>query len=76
MKGQYEQHCNAQVLSEMGVPVIYDLDGRSTVNIRKWLASGERVRISYPDQTEAIVKTVLEYAEKTLLRPRMVPAFG
>jgi len=76
MKGQYEQHCNAQALAALGVRVIYNLDGRSSWKVREWLASENRVSVCYPNQTEAIVKAVLEYAEKTLLRPRMVPAFG
>lgn len=76
MKGQYEQHCNAQALSEMGVPVIQDLNHVSAQEILKWLDSGDRVKVSFPDQTEAIIRHLLAYAEKNLLPPQMMPAFG
>ncbi len=60
MKNQYEQHCNAVSLKELGVPVIKSLKEKHLPAITKWLNSDERVEVDYPDNTEAILDHILE----------------
>ncbi len=55
MRGQYEQHCNAAALAQMGVPVLPTLDDMHRDRIGQWLASDEVVRVHYPDQTAEII---------------------
>jgi uncharacterized protein (TIGR00661 family) len=59
MKGQYEQHCNAAALQEMGIPVLKNIKEKQIVKISKWIKNGERLHINYPDATAAIIDAVL-----------------
>lgn len=59
MKGQYEQHCNAAALKQMGVPVIKSLKKKHADKIKAWLRSGEKVSVDYPDITEAVIDNML-----------------
>lgn len=58
MKGQYEQHCNAAALQEMGVPVIKSLKKKHYAVIEKWLKSDSRIEVDYPDITERIIDQI------------------
>ena len=60
MKGQYEQHCNAAALKEMGVPVIKSLKAKHIDKIKKWIDSGTKISVDYPDITENIINTILQ----------------
>ncbi|RYD81422.1 MAG: glycosyl transferase, partial [Sphingobacteriales bacterium] len=51
MKNQYEQHCNAAALKEMGVPMLKKLSVKQQDKIGAWLASEERTHVHYPDKT-------------------------
>jgi uncharacterized protein (TIGR00661 family) len=67
MKGQYEQHCNAAALKEMGVPVLKSLKLENVGKIMNWIQNGSTVEVDYPDNTELIINTILtaqEEAEK------------
>lgn len=59
MKGQYEQQCNAAALREMGVPIIKSLKKKHVGKIKKWLETGTRVEVDYPDDTEQILEKIL-----------------
>ena len=59
MKSQYEQHCNAAALKEMGVPVIKSLKEKHTDKIKDWIASEGLTAVDYSDITEAIIDAVL-----------------
>lgn len=59
MKSQYEQHCNAAALKEMGVPVLKKLSKKQEANIATWLQSKEIIEVQYPDETYAILQHVL-----------------
>ncbi len=58
MKGQYEQQCNAALLSEMGVVVIDDIT-RAIDQISQWLATPEQITVYYPDTTAQLIDEVL-----------------
>ena len=65
MKGQYEQQCNAAALKKIGVPVIKSLKKRHLPKIEAWLADGAVPEVNYSDETEQIVKMIIEkHAEK------------
>ncbi|MDW7694648.1 glycosyltransferase family protein [Flammeovirgaceae bacterium SG7u.111] len=59
MKNQYEQHCNAAALEQMGVPVLQSLAGVDG-KIEEWLETSEGVRVNYPDITEQIIDELLQ----------------
>jgi uncharacterized protein (TIGR00661 family) len=59
MKGQYEQHCNAAALKEMGVPVLKKLKVKQAEKIKEWIEKGTIVEVDYPDNTEEIINTIL-----------------
>ncbi|WP_297094414.1 glycosyltransferase family protein [uncultured Draconibacterium sp.] len=63
MKNQYEQACNAAMLSEMGVTVITKT-GTCCEVLSNWLQSGQAIKISYPDNTQRILKRVIQAGAK------------
>lgn len=60
MKGQYEQHCNAAALKQIGVPVINSLKSHQVAAIDAWLDDSKVIAVDYPDQTELIVNRIFE----------------
>ncbi len=67
MKGQYEQQCNAAALKDMDVPVIKSLKLKHAGKIKTWLETGKRVKVDYPDNTEAIInKIIAEHCTKKI----------
>lgn len=60
MKKQYEQYCNAEMLKEMGVPVIKKFNADTLPKIKKWLEDDTIVDVDYPDNTEEIVNLIVE----------------
>jgi uncharacterized protein (TIGR00661 family) len=65
MKGQYEQHCNAAALKEMGAPVLKSLKLDNVGKIMNWIQNGSTIDIDYPDNTELIINTILAAHEAT-----------
>jgi len=59
MKGQFEQHCNAAVLKEMGVTVMKSLKLDNVEKINTWLSSDTRVEVDFPDNTAVIINQIL-----------------
>jgi uncharacterized protein (TIGR00661 family) len=59
MKGQYEQHCNAAALKEMGVPVLKSLKVENIDKIINWIEEGLTIQVDYPDNTEEIINTIV-----------------
>ncbi len=59
MKTQYEQHCNAAVLKSMGVATIKSLKRKHYNKLEKWIESGIPINVNYPDQTEAMLDTII-----------------
>jgi uncharacterized protein (TIGR00661 family) len=69
MKNQYEQHCNAAALKEMGVPVLKSLKSENVEMIKNWVAAGTTIEVDYPDNTEEIINKILS-AHKTVPHPQ------
>ncbi|MDA0194915.1 MAG: glycosyl transferase [Bacteroidetes bacterium] len=60
MKGQFEQHFNAEGLKKMGVPVIKKLRKKNIKNILKWVDTEQYIPVYFPDETQFIVDKVLQ----------------
>jgi uncharacterized protein (TIGR00661 family) len=59
MKKQYEQHCNAAMLAEMGVTVIKKLNKKGLEYISDWIKLDNNVVVNYPDNTEQIIDLII-----------------
>lgn len=73
MKGQFEQHCNAAALKEMGVPVTKSLRMKHLDNIKLWLQSGSIVSVNYPDNTEQVVSNLVSLHAFNKRKPEIRP---
>lgn len=60
MKKQYEQHCNATILKELGVMVLKKINKKNLDKIKEWIEKDHSISIDYPDITEKIVETIIE----------------
>ncbi len=60
MKTQYEQHCNAAMLSEMGVPIMKSLKKKHHQHLKNWLNSDNIVNVDFADNAKLIVATIIE----------------
>jgi uncharacterized protein (TIGR00661 family) len=77
MKGQYEQHCNAVALKEMGIPVLKSLKLDNVDKIKDWVENGKTIKVDYPDQTEDIINTILaEISLETSRKPTEVKQYS
>jgi len=65
MKNQYEQQCNAAALAELGIRTLKSLKRKYVGQIENWIEFGRPLQIQFPDQTEAIVKIVLQSVPDT-----------
>lgn len=59
MKNQYEQHCNAAALDEMGIPVLKSLKKKHIPTIESWIQGANATIVEYPDETEHIIDQIL-----------------
>jgi uncharacterized protein (TIGR00661 family) len=60
MKNQYEQHCNAAALREMGVPVIKSLKDKHLHVISEWMKSGPTIPVDYKDETAELIDRIID----------------
>ncbi len=76
MNGQYEQHCNAAGLEQLGVPTIKGLDKKYYDQIRSWIAGEHTISVNYPDITaEIVARLIKEFAPaKTVNKTRELSA--
>lgn len=59
MRNQFEQQCNAEAAKRMGIPVIHHLDGQFVPILKKWLSDKFCVKTCFPDETSAIVNSLV-----------------
>lgn len=64
MQNQYEQHCNAAALKEMGVPVLRKLKESKLDKLSDWVESKKIIETDYKDVAGLAVTTALEKGEK------------
>lgn len=60
MKSQYEQHCNAASLKNLGVQVLKKVRKKNLKKIEKWIEGGKRLNIEFPDVTADAVERMME----------------
>jgi hypothetical protein len=60
MIGQYEQQCNAQALSEIGVSTMKRLNKNAVETIEKWVMDGKTIEKNYPDNTQTLIDTLVK----------------
>src|ERR1700712_1799472 len=60
MKDQYEQQCNAQAASKLGVPVIHDIDESFVAKIKNWVENSPIIPVNFPDETADIVEKMVK----------------
>ncbi len=58
MKNQFEQHCNAAALRQMGIPVLKSLRKKHIDKIRSWLDTERTISVEYPDITSQVVDDI------------------
>lgn len=59
MKKQYEQHCNAAMLEEMGVAVVKKLNKKAIEPLLEWVNSTTVVDVDYKDNVKDIVDLII-----------------
>ena len=59
MKNQYEQHCNAFTLQQIGVTVIKSLKKKHYTAINQWLSDTKVISIQLNDEKNHLVQTIL-----------------
>jgi uncharacterized protein (TIGR00661 family) len=71
MKKQYEQHCNAAMLKEMGVPVLKKLSKKQLEPLTAWVNSSAIVEVNYPDNAKQLVDLIVDtHGPQTTAKPR------
>lgn len=71
MKKQYEQHCNAAMLKEMGVPVLKKLSKKQLEPLTDWVNSTAIVEVNYPDNAKQLVDLIVDtHGPQTTAKPR------
>ncbi len=60
MKYQYEQRCNAEAISKMGVPVVYQLNDQAVPLIKDWLNTSDKIEVNFPDETASIIDNIVK----------------
>lgn len=59
MLAQYEQECNAQALSDMGVAVLEAVGNDFGSKVQQWLTTAEVIEVDYPDHTDDLARKAL-----------------
>lgn len=60
MKSQYEQHCNAASLKNIGVQVLKKVKKKNLKKIEKWIESGKLLNIEFPDIAGKAVERLID----------------
>lgn len=60
MKKQYEQQCNAEALSQIGIGVIKTLSEENRHHLEDWIEKNPKNELFFPDQTEEILRQIIE----------------
>ncbi|MEO6455161.1 MAG: glycosyltransferase family protein [Ginsengibacter sp.] len=71
MKKQYEQHCNAAALEQMGVDVIKSLKKKYIPRIDEWINGSKIIPVNYPDITCDIINMIIKKHSVSIAVPKM-----
>tara|TARA_R100001143_G_scaffold52481_1_gene47628 strand:- start:11764 stop:12798 length:1035 start_codon:yes stop_codon:yes gene_type:complete len=61
IRNQYEQHCNAEALKNMGVHVIYELDSTFREKIADWLKNAPIIPLNEVADTDRLTNKLIRY---------------
>lgn len=56
---QYEQHCNAAALEQLGCSVLSVIDSKFTNKLREWLEGDNAIQILFPDNAQEVAQKIL-----------------
>ena len=65
MRNQYEQLCNAYALEQIGAPVVW-AESEFSTKVEQWVNASQRIELDFPNQTEEIIKNLVQKHSKTL----------
>ncbi len=65
MRNQYEQLCNAYAIELLGAPVVWN-EAEFLIKVEQWVNASQRIELDFPNQTEEIIKNLVEKYSKTL----------
>ncbi|MEO6330166.1 MAG: glycosyltransferase family protein [Ginsengibacter sp.] len=71
MKKQYEQHCNAAALEEMGVDVLKSLKKKYVPQINAWIRTSKIIPVNYPDITANIINMIIKKHAVSMTIPKI-----
>ena len=73
MKNQYEQHCNAEALKKLGVPVLYNFNETVVEDLKSWVSSKKIVSVNYSESPQKIVNRVfLDFIKYKSMKTRLI----
>lgn len=72
MKNQYEQACNAAMLSDMGISVANKANELPSV-LKRWIKESYSIRIKFPDQTHDILRRIMMEKRETKTSKTVIP---
>jgi uncharacterized protein (TIGR00661 family) len=64
MKGQYEQHCNAEALLRLGIPMVKKIGKGFDKILKGWVDSSSTYRATYDNNVTSIIESILERANR------------
>lgn len=67
MHHQYEQHCNAAALADLGVKVLKDFKADRIAEIQEWIIGGKVIKMNYPDNANYVAKNILKFVCNEIL---------
>lgn len=59
-KNQFEQACNAEALSQLGITVIKSIKAKHQATLLAWINNHNSVKIDYPDSITETIKLAME----------------
>lgn len=76
MKGQYEQECNAEAMSRLGIKTLISIEEDFVDHLEEWVNSSFRYKTVYKNNVEAIIDKILDKyydnslrSNKTTIKP-------
>lgn len=73
MKNQYEQHCNAEALKRLGVPVLKNFKKSQLGKIKEWIDTDKIIEVEFPDKTDEIIDLVLSTYDELYNTNNLLP---
>lgn len=59
IQGQYEQACNAEALSQLGIPISSFSDSEILIKLNDWINNEQKTTLNFPDITSSLLEKIL-----------------